>query len=376
MAEKDVAILDFGSQSLKLLIGRGDVNNAINVKGFFEEKYEGFMDGEFLDEKNLDKVVASVISKAEKACDYKITTLTIGVPTEFCFSSCKNVSQTYIKPKKITQKDVDALYDKVTFNTKTHMVINRDAIYFVLGENNRVSSPIGKVDSKITACFSFILADNKFIDKVIKSLIKCKVENFSFVSSAYAQGLYLFDSDTRDRYALLVDCGYITTTVALYRGRGILNLSSFSLGSGHICADLSSLLKIPFESSESLFKKVVLCISPEESDTYDIMLQGRSVPVSMKVANAIVESRIEVIARGVQKCFSLWQYDFPDFIPVNLTGGGISLIKGGKDYLAKILGKNVEVAKMPFSQYSKVNNSSCMAVLNYAIYNNLGGKNV
>jgi hypothetical protein len=96
----------------------------------------------------------------------------------------------------------------------------------------------------------------------------------------------------------------------------------------------------------------------------------------MKVANAIVESRLEVIARGVQKCFASWQYDFPDFIPVNLTGGGIALIKGGKDYLAKILGKNVEVAKMPFSQYSKVNNSSCMAVLNYAIYNNFGGKNV
>ena len=370
MASKDVAILDFGSQKLSVVVGMKDVNNTINVKGFYEETYEGFMDGEFIVPDNLENAVSRAIAGAERVCGCKLKNLTIGVPTEFCFATCKNVSQSYLKPKKITKKDVLSLYDRVSVSFDTHTLINRDFVYFVLGENNKVVNPVGIVDSKITACLSFIFADNKFIDLVCKALIKAGVEKFDFVSSTYAQGLYLFDDEQRDRYVVMVDCGYITTSVALFRGRGILNLSSFSLGGGHICADLSSCLKIPFSSAESLYKKVVLCIDPAENDTYEIMIDKNVVPVSMRVANAIVESRIEVIAKGVRKSFSSWQYSFPDFIPIMLTGGGISLVKGGKDVLSKIIGKNVEIAKMPYSSHNRANNSSSMAVLNYAINNN------
>ena len=377
MASKEVAILDFGSQCITVAVGFPDVNHTINVTAFYEEPYEGFMDGEFIEPNNLEDALSRALAGAEKSINKKITSLTIGVPTEFCFSMCKTVAQTFIKPKKITRKDLMSMFDEVSININTHTIINRDFVYFVLGENNKVENPIGYVDSKITAGLSFILAENSFIDVVCKALIKCGVQDFDFVSSAYAQGLYLFDKEQRDRYLLLVDTGYITTSVALFRGRGVLELSSFSLGGGHICADLSSLLKIPFDSAESLFKKVVLCIEPAESDTYEIVINKQIVPVSMRVANAIVESRIEVIAKGIQKCFNSWQYKFPDFIPVYITGGGLALTKGGKDVLANVLLKNVEVAKMPYSQHNRVNNSSSMAVLDYAINKkNNGGKNV
>ena len=111
----------------------------------------------------------------------------------------------------------------------------------------------------------------------------------------------------------------------------------------------------------------MLCIEPEEQDTYDIVVEQKSIPISMKIANAIVESRIEVIAKTIQKCFNSWQYNFPDFIPIKLTGGGISFIKGGKDLLSKILGKNVEIIQIPYNITSKTNFSSSLAVLNYAI---------
>ena len=214
---------------------------------------------------------------------------------------------------------------------------------------------------------SFLFAEKSFLDIVNKALQKCGITNVSYVCSAYAQSLYLFDDEQRDRYALLVDCGYITTSVSLARGRGVLNLSSFSLGGGHISADLSNCLKIPFSSAEALNKKIVLCIEPTNNDMYDLFVEGEVIPISMKVANAIVESRIEVIAKGIQKCFNAWQYNFPDFIPVYLTGGGLSFMKGAKDLLAKILGKNVEVVSLPYSQLNKTNYSSSMAVLNYAL---------
>ncbi len=367
MTDKEVAILDFGSQKISVLVGARDVNNTINVKCTYQENYEGFMDGEFIEPSKLDDVIFSCISGAEKMCDMRIKKIVVGVPTEFCFSVCKNVSKTFLKQKRITKNDIDLLFDSVDIPLKTHTIINRGSVYYILGESNKVKNPIGQVESKITACLSFVLADNRFLNTVSKILARTNIDDIDFVCSAYAQSLYLFDEEERDKYVLMVDIGYITSTVMLARGEGVLNLTSFSLGGGFISADLSKCLKIPFNDAEQLLKKIVLCIEPSELDTYDIMIDRTVVPVSMKVANAIVESRIEMIARAIQKCFNSWQYNFPDFIPIHLTGGGISFIKGGKDLLSKILGKNVEISTLPYNITTKTNYSSCMAVLNYAL---------
>ena len=373
MAKKNIAVLDFGSEKITVLVGSRDVNKSINIKGIGQENYEGFADGEFIEPKNLERAVGEAIKKAEKNSNTQINELYVGVPTEFCFCLCKNVSQNYPKPKKITQRDIDNIYD--SFNEfrdiKTHQVINKDYVYFVLGENNKVSNPIGQVDSKITACLSYVLVENSFLNLVNKALMRNNISKVRYVSSTYAQSLYLFDEEQRDRYALLVDCGYITTSVSLIRGRGLLNLSSFSLGGGHISADLSKCLKIPFSCAENLNKKIVLCVEPTDNDVYDLYVDGSVMPISMKIANAIVESRIEVIAQGIQKCFNVWQYNFPDFIPIYLTGGGLSFMKGAKDLLAKLLSKNVEIVSMPYSRLNKTNYSSSMAVLNYALEQNV-----
>lgn len=367
MTSKDVAILDFGSQKITVLVGCRDVNNTLIVKGKYEESYDGFMDGEFLSVESLSTSIHNAILGAQRACNCKIMYLTVGVPTEFCYSTCKTVSQSFLKPKKITEEDIDALFDTASFDMPHHTVVNKGAVYYILGENNRVSTPLGLVDSRISACLSYIFVENSFLNIVSKALLRCDIIDFNFVCSAYAQGLYLFDDEERDKYILMVDCGYITTTVALFRGRGVLNLSSFSLGGGHIAADLSTCLKIPFDSAESLLRKVVLSIKPKESENYEIMTDEGIVPVSMNVANAIVDSRIEDIAKAIKQCLSSWQYKFPDFITVKLTGGGISFLKGGKDALSKYLSRNVEIVRLAFGQLSKFNHSSCMAVLSYAL---------
>ena len=118
MASKDVAILDFGSQKITVVVGCRDVNNTINVKAFYEEAYEGFMDGEFIEPSNLDTSIARAIAGAERICNCKLTDITIGVPTEFCFAMCKNVSQSFLKPKKIKiwkQKRIFPWFPYITF---------------------------------------------------------------------------------------------------------------------------------------------------------------------------------------------------------------------------------------------------------------------
>lgn len=369
MAKKDVAILDFGSEKISVIIGASDVNNTFAIKGVGYSEYAGFMDGEFLEPENLKLAMGLAINNAELNSKTEIKELYIGVPTEFSFCICKTASQTYPKVKTVSQKDINELFAMANDfdGYKSHTVINQSAIYYVLDDNGKVTNPLGLVTNSMTACMSFILAENNFIRLIDSFLVDLEISRATYVSSALAEAKYLFDEDTRDRYAILVDCGYITTTVALIRGDGILSLNSFSMGGGHITADLQECLKITFPQAESLKRKVVLSVDPDASDVYELATDEGIVPISAKLTSEIVECRVEEIAKNILRCLNACKYDYPHYIPISLTGGGLCYLKGAKDLLAKYLGMNVEIVVPPIPQLNKPHNSSSIGLLDMAL---------
>lgn len=370
MVKKDVAILDFGSEKISVIIGCSDVNNTFAIKGIGECEYAGFMDGSFLEPNNLKLAMGLAINNAELNSKTNIKELYIGVPTEFSLCVCTTASQTYPRAKTVNQNDIDELFsigNQNFVNQRTHSVINQSAVYYVLDDNGKVTNPLGLVTNKITACMSFILAEKSFIKLIDSFLVDLEITRATYISSALAEAKYLFDEETRDRYALLVDCGYITTTVALIRGDGILSLNSFSMGGGHVTADLMECLKITFQQAESLKRKIVLSIDPAQDDVYEVATDNGVLPISAKMASEIVECRIEEIAKNILKCLNACKYEYPHYIPVSLTGGGLCYLKGAKDLLAKYLGKNVEIVVPPIPQLNKPHNSSSIGLLDIAI---------
>ena len=163
------------------------------------------------------------------------------------------------------------------------------------------------------------------------------------MSASLAECLYLFEPRVRDRYALLVDVGYITTTVALARGNALLFLKSFSLGGGYITSDLSECLHISFAEAERLKHKVVLGWNARISDTYEIDSGDGVQTYSAKATNEIVSDRIEMICDYINKCLDYCAYDLPDFLPINITGGGFNYIRGVKTIISKKLKRKVEI---------------------------------
>lgn len=369
MPKTDVAILDFGSEKISVIIGCRDVNNTFSIKGVGESEYAGFMNGEFLQPEQLKLAMGLALNNAEVNSKTKISKLYVGVPAEFSFCVCKNISQTYARSKTVTQQDIDELFDRANDfkQFKGHTVINQSAIYYVLDDNGKETNPLGLITSKLTGCLSFILAEKSFVNLINSFKVDLDLERVDYISSTLAESLYLFDSETRDRYALLVDVGYITTSVSLIRGDGILSLASFSMGGGYITADLMECLKITFDQAETLKRKIVLSIEPTDDDVYEAMIDGAVVPIKAKTANEIVECRIEEIAKHILKCLSLCSYEYPDYIPVSLTGGGLCYLKGAKDLLSKLIGRNVEMVVPPVPQLNKPHFSSSIGLLDAAL---------
>ena len=74
-----------------------------------------------------------------------------------------------------------------------------------------------------------------------------------------------------------------------------------------------------------------------------------------------------VIASLIQKCFNRCEYSFPDYIPVYLTGGGLSYLKGARDYLSKKLGRKVEIIAPALPQLNRPHFSTALGVLDIAL---------
>lgn len=367
---QDVAILDFGSSKITVLIGERGVNNTISISGMGECNYAGFSDGRWFEPDQLSMVIGRAISSAETNSRTKIRHLYIGVPGEFSACVCNEVSLSLSKKRKITEADVDALHEQGdTFKLQTkYTLINSQPIYYTIDDERRLIQPIGLSSGKLGGVISYILAENEFIHFIDKIMDELGIESIEYVSSILAETLFLFDGVKRDQYVVLIDVGYITTSVAVARGDGILSLYSFSTGGGHISGDLALELDIPFTQAENLKQKVVLSLNMGDEDVYAVnTTRDTVVNFPAKEVNRIVMDRIKTIAKTVEGCLDKCKYDYPDYIPYYLTGGGLSYLKGSRDYLSKLLNKPVEIIAPSLPQFNRPHLSSSLGLLDMVL---------
>ena len=335
-----VAILDIGSSTIVALVGEHGVNNTFKICGKGDISYAGFQNSEFLEPENLKFAIGNAISNAEITSDSKITEMYIGVPGEFCACVTKSINLRFPKPKKVTEFDVENIFKAGdTFSTDPeYKLINKSVIFYEIDNAKRVIDPVGMKAKNLVGNISFILAMKSFLTLVKSIFADLKISIKGFISATLAESLYLFEPKVRDRYALLVDVGYITTTVALARGNALLYLNNFSLG-----------------------------WNARQEDTYEIDGIDNKQTYSAKATNEIVSDRIEMICEYILKCLDSCAYDLPDFLPISITGGGFNFIKGIKPFLAKKLKRQVEIIAPNLPNVNRPDYSSEVGLLNMVL---------
>ena len=372
MAKKNVAVLDFGTSCISVIIGDRGINNTFDVKGFGEINYAGYMDGQFLEPQRLPDTVRAVLAMAENNARCRITDLYVGVPAEFCVAAVRSTQRNFPKKHKISEQDLQSMYDEAdeVGASTTHNVINRSPIYFTLDDNRRVIDPKGVVTTRIGAMFSFVLGERDFLNVVSSILEPLKLKYVDFISEPLAEGLYLVEPSERDACAILVDCGYLSTSVSIVMGDGLVSLNSFSLGGGHIVADLAEQFDLPFAVAEQLKRKVVLSFQPEKGDYYEVTQGEQEYKIDAGIANAVVAGRVTQIAKMVAKCLNNCKFEYPDYLPILLTGGGVSYLKGARDLISKVLNKDTRIVAPSVPQLDKPHVSGILGLLDVALKQN------
>jgi len=369
MAKLGVAVLDFGSSKLTLLVGHRSINENFAITASSDIDYAGFMDSEFLEPEELSSSIGQVVNEIKEILKRPITKLYVGVPGEFCKVERGTLSKKFSKKVRITDKILEKLYFNAdeNINCSTHTVINISPINYVLDDTNTTFSPVDSYCNKIEADICYVLADNEFISRVSGILKKLGIQDVEFMSSTLAQSEYLFTSEVKHQGALFVDCGYLTTNVVYFKGEGITNLDSFSMGGGQITAELSEKLNLPFAVAEQVKQKLLITLKPTGIDYYEVYKNNRREKIQMLPANEIAISVIDDIIENIKNIIDNYEELPQDFETLYLTGGGLSYLKGIKYYIGRELGRNVEIICPKPLKFKKPDVSSVISVLDTAL---------
>lgn len=371
MAKRSVTILEIGSSKLKAMVTSEGVNDTFIVNDFAEIPYEGYFQGEFVDENNFVESLRTLFNRMEYRHSRIMKKIYVGLPAEFVSVTTAQVSVNFRSMRRIKQFDIDNLYsaacDKV--NTSECEVVSVSPISFVLNDDGiAVKDPIDKKAVSLTADISIVLIKRETIEKFNKIFFDLDFERIEYISEILAESQFVIPENEKQELCMLVDCGHLTTSVSFVEGDGLLDTKTFSIGGGHITGDLSEIFELTYQDAEKFKRQIVLSLQGGFNDKYTFTREsGEIEKINLNEANNAVAYRIEEIGKILEQSINEIPTSIASYIPIYLIGCGLNGIKGGKNALAKYLGKNIIEGLIPVPGKDKPEHTAIFSIANYAL---------
>ena len=370
MQKKQVAIIDFGSSKITAVVGERGINKTFVLKGSYSFEYDGYSNGTFFNVEQLKTVLVNAVDVLKKIVGDKLQTIYVGVPGDFTQVIVKDSQISFSKKKKITDQDVDALFDSAfVVQSNNQTLINRSAVVYELDDFRRLANPNGAVSEILKGKLSFVLCSNYFIQAVKPIVLSQGVANVEFVASTLAQALYLVEAEVRDRIAVICDVGYISTTLTIIQGDGILYQKSFDYGGGYITASLTERFDIDFYVAEKIKRKVNLS-SITTSKEFDLVDGDNGDYYSIEDVNDTIKNSLDNLCEQISIALEQSNYILPDYVDLRVTGGGISYLRGAKEYVSSRLNMVVGIVAPTVPLMDQPTMSSMLSLLDLALEQN------
>ena len=340
-----IAAIDFGTSKIVTLVAETSGSQRCDIVGAGISMYDGFLEGEWNNTMALNEAIQKSISEAENQSKRKIREINVGVPGEFTRVYAVETSVTIQgADPRVTPRHVEKIFANADkrLSPVRGVVVHRSPAWFMVDGGKKTLEPVGLKGNELKALVSFVVADTFFLDDVMARLRDMNITVSGFFSSSTGEAmLYLLEED-RDRTALLIDVGYLCTDVMAVEGDAVIFQKTLPLGGGHIAADVAEGLNISLESAEQIKREYVYGISTI-SQSYTVT-GGDGVKAdtfTQEQVAEVLEPRVDEIAEMIKECIDESGMKLSDWSNIYLTGGGLSLNRGGRDYLAAKLEKPV-----------------------------------
>ncbi len=371
MIKNAVGVVDVGSSKICVLVGNRGANGSVNVVSSFVAEYDGFSEGSFFSDANLAAAIKKCLDGVSEELGYSLSEYTVCVPGAFIRLENRKYKIVFDKKKKIRKEDVESLKasGRSRIETAGYEVIGDFGIYYATDDNPRVFDPAGCASSSLGGYLNYVLCEKYFIQKMTDVLKKFGASVVGFAFDGLVQSQFLLDKFERESCSMILDVGYISSTASIVLGDGVIAKHSEDFGGGLISYRIFKDLDASSpDVAESIKRGLNLFITDSSDGTYRIPVgDGRTEEYSISAANAAAKEQIDEFLENAASFAVENSRKIKGGLKVYLVGGGLSFVRGAKEYLSEKLGVPVEVLKIKAAPFGKPDKVSALSALDYAI---------
>lgn len=352
-----IAAIDFGTSKIVTIVAQSGGISRLDIIGSGTVPYAGFSGGDWNEPDVLTDAVRDSVAAAELEANAKIREVYVGVPGDYVHVATGEAEIELTGP--ITEDEInrvqDLVADKLRVVEKGGYVLHRSPAWFSIDDGKKTMEPMGGTGARLRARVSFMIADPVFVDDAAELMGMLGITVLGFLSPMLGECLLFLSLEDRDRIAMIVDVGYLTTEVAVVEGDAVVYHAMLGSGGGFMTAALAEGIKLPMHMAEQV--KRAYLFNPDEFDqdnfysAYDN--DGRRVDVQRVSVSRNMDEAMDELCDLIDKTLKndAAQY-FGPRSQIYLTGGGIALMRGGREYLAARVGRPV---KVPAQKTAKLN---------------------
>lgn len=365
-----ITVIDFGTSKVVALVAEVSGRQRCDIVGAGIQPYDGFTDARWNNPDLVNDTISMAIKTAEEQARGNTRDIYVGVPGQF--------SRVYTVEVKVdlqgadphvSARDIETLF--ALANEEVREVrgtpIHRSPAWFVVDDGKKTLEPLNQHGNELRAMISYVIADQFFIDDVSERLRAIGKNACGFFSTPMGEAMLYISDEDRDRTALLIDMGYLNTEVIAVEGDTIIFHKALPLGGGYITADLVYGLDIPLDQAEQIKRSYVFG-APTSQPSFDITgADGKTRTFAYEKVSQILEPRAEEVCEAIRDCVADSGVRLGNWSVVYLTGGGLAINRGGREFLGERLNRPVRDLPRKAVKLSSPIYSSALGLLDLII---------
>ena len=374
MKNESVAILDIRSNEISFLLGAKGVNGMFVISGIHVEKYDGFCLERFFEVEEFRRAVVRAISTVQQNYKGKIGKIYVGVPSAFVSTVTKGQTLVFDSKRKLSEQDVDSLFDHgLDELALTGRCIRRSAMYFTLGDNRKyfsASDMYGMPTTMLKGGLCYYFVSEYFYDVTNQLLESMGFFDVEYIPSSLAQSIYLLPKKKREGYAFLLDIGFVTSSLSVVYGNGIVHEESFNCGIASVLVEIMDTMKLDFNIAQEMLS--ISNISGGcETDQLMFTVDGEEYSFPVNRVNEVIKCAVDQLCERLdaflQRYYREKNSATMSVNPISVTGEGLVGIKGITEHIEKRIGWVTETVYPDLPFYDKPTASSKISLLNMAL---------
>lgn len=357
------AAIEFGTSKIVTLVGEGSGTGPAQLLGFGVVPYDGYCDGHWnASDEEVEQAIMKSVREAELSSGREIKEIYVGVPGDFIHLEQNEVTLDLESERRITPEDVDDVMNLALDykNQQEGVIIHRSPAWFTV-DDRRTMEPAGLKGQNIRCMASFVVADATFLEDMQARMEQQDIHINGYLAPALGEALLLIPPEERDKVAVLVDIGYLSTEVMFVQGDALIQHKVLPMGGGHLTADLAMELNITMDMAEDLKRKYTFGIGQDQLSVKDP--DGQTVSFARENVLAVIEPRVAELSDLVHDAIEEHANLISQRSSFYITGGGLILMRGGRETISSVVERTFKAPTPPAVKLNSPVYSSAIGLL-------------